>query len=145
MTDSATVWLAIIAICSLVQTLLVLGFLALAWHRWRKAIEAFDKLQVQLAPTLLKLDRVADEVVEAIGRLRHMDDQVRDAFSGATHAVAEIGRHVRHRAWPLLGAINAVRAVASALAPRKPAVPRRPDDRDDESRFVYEGGTRYAR
>jgi hypothetical protein len=147
MTDSTTIvtWLTIIGICSLVQTLLTVALMGVVWQRWRKAIDAFESFRRDhLGPTLEKVDRAVDEVEEIIERLRRVDDQVRDVVSGATQAVGVLSRHMRHRVWPILGAINAARAIVSALAPRKPAL-RRPDDRDEEARFVYEGGTRYAR
>jgi len=148
MADNTTIvtWLMIIGICSLVQTLLTLALMGIVWQRWRKATEAFETFRRDhLGPVLVKIDHAADELEEIIRRLRHADDQVRDVVSGASHAVTELGRHVRHRAWPIFGAISAVRAVASAFAPRKPKLREEADDRNDEARFVYEGGPKYAR
>jgi len=161
MTDNTTIvtWLVIIGVCSLMQTLLTLVLLGAAWKRWRRAEEAIEAFQRdQLAPALAKIDHIAAEVQEVIGRVRRVDDQVRGALAGASDVVSGLARQATHRVWPVLGVINGLRAAASSMFTRRTSQSRQPpprpqtqqstprrDDRDDEARFVYEGGTRYAR
>lgn len=163
MTDNSTVvtWLVIIGVCSLMQTLLILVLLAAAWKRWKRAEQAIEAFQRdQLAPAMAKIDQLAAEVQEVMGRVRRVDDQVRGALAGATDVVSGLARHATHRVWPVLGIINGLRAAATSMFTRRqPASPPSPqprpsasrqstprqDDREDEARFVYEGGTRYAR
>ena len=179
MTDNTAVvtWLVIIGICSLTQTLLTLVLLGTAWRRWKQAEEAIEAFKRDhLAPAMEKIDHLSVEVQEVIGRVRRVDDQVRGVLTGASTAVSGLARHATHRAWPVLGVLNGLRAAASVLLRPKPAThqaaspqpashpsryatPQPPpsrqpvarpsttrrDDRDDEARFVYEGGTQHAR
>jgi len=145
-TDTTVVaWLVVIGICSLMQLVATVVLAGIVWRRWHQVEDVLRELRAEVSPRAARFDRVISDVEEIIGRLRRVDDQVRHSLDGAASALTEVGRHVRARFWPLVGALSAVRAIVSTVTHRKAASYPRLQDRDDQARFVYEGGTGHVR
>ena len=104
-------WLAIIAISSLVQLVIVVTLLVGALRFQRRTEQA--------------LAEVKSDVHDAVDRVRRADEAVRHVMQRAGDAAGAVVTVAARRAWPLLGVISAVRAGASALFSRQPRHSRR--------------------
>ncbi|MEO8480927.1 MAG: hypothetical protein ABI634_01885 [Acidobacteriota bacterium] len=119
MTDnSATLtWLVIIGICSLTQTLVLIGVLAVVWRRMQAAEARIHAVERDIiAPTLARVELTLRDLQDAAERLRSADDAVREWVARGKDvvslAVSQAETHVR----PVLGLVKGMRAAARVWA-----------------------------
>ena len=106
-----TVWLAVIAIASVLQVLLLAGAAVAAAVGYRRAAESLTSLRQQtLAPVVQRVNTVLDDVHQVAGRVQQADEQVRDAAGRVGQAAVAVGT----RFWPVLGIARAVRAAVTS-------------------------------
>jgi hypothetical protein len=127
--DTTNTWLAVLAITSVVQTLLLLGIAAVAWHAVRKASAAAEQLERRhLAPLSERVREVSTRVTEVAGyvqevmtRVRRADDAVRAQLGRLDTAAHVAGHALGARVWPVVGLSRAVAAAVRALSSRSPS------------------------
>jgi hypothetical protein len=128
LTDPATTntWLAVMAIASVVQTVLLIGITVAMWQAVRKASAAIEQLEARhLAPlservqqVSTRVTEVADDVQEVITRVRRADDAVRAQLGRLDSAAHVAGHALGAKVWPVVGLSRAVAAAVRAFASR---------------------------
>ena len=166
--DLATtnVWLAVIAITSVVQLLIVLALLVGALRFYRRIEKTVDDItEKHIAPVSARAHEVIDEIEDVMARVRTFDDDVRRTISRVGDGVGVATSAVRTRLWPVVGLLRGLKVGLATLArsqsrsesqgrsASKPTVrakvtklsPKDASDVEAEQRFAYEGGASHAR
>ena len=152
-------WLAVIAIASLVQSLVIIGLLVMVVRLVRRTESAVaDVKREYLEPIATKTNKVIGEVEDALARFRSMDDRVSGAIHKTSEGLSAVATVAKRRFWPVVGVVRGIRAIAGAIADRDmpslnrarfggTADRRRQTvalvklDQDAQQRFSYEGGS----
>lgn len=125
--DAITRWVALLAIASAVQTLLLTGAVVAGVVAWRRSMRALTQLErTHLAPIGAHVAAVVDDLQDITARVRHVDAAVRGRIED-WGGIARVARDaVVVRTWPLLGAARAVAAGLRVIAGSRPgpALPR---------------------
>jgi predicted metal-dependent enzyme (double-stranded beta helix superfamily) len=156
---TTNVWLALIAISSVLQLLIVIALLAGSYRFFRRMEKAVDRISDELiAPVSARAHKFIDEAEDLMARARSFDEGVRRTLSRVGDGVGVASTVVKHRFWPVIGLLRGVKAGLATLAQSPAAPPARParatvtrlapkdaSDVEAEQRFAYEGGTSHAR
>jgi hypothetical protein len=143
-TGSITVWLAIIAIASLVQVLILLGAAIVALRVYRRTTAALEVFQrEEIKPMLTRVHSTLDEVHDVMARVRDVDETVRRRLSHTTERASQAASRVRSGLWPIVGLGRGVWAALASFRRRQPMRPM--DTAEGEARFAYQGGTSHVR
>jgi hypothetical protein len=136
-------WLAVIAVASLVQSLVVIGLVVAVFRLVRRTESAVEEVKREyLDPIATRTNRVIGEVEDALARFRSMDDRVSGAIHKTTEGLSAVATVAKRRFWPVVGAVRGVRAVARAIADRRrQSAALVKLDQDAEQQFGYEGGS----
>lgn len=122
-----TVWLAVIAIASALQVLMLIGaavMLLVLKHRVTTALEQFE--QRQLTPIVSRVNATIDDVQQVVRRVHAADDDIRHALSRATGTAGRAATAVATRFWPVVGIGRGLVAAAQLL--RQPKGSARRDE-----------------
>ena len=140
-------WLAVIAIASLVQSLVIIGLLVAMFRLYRKTESAITDLKRDyVEPLATRANKVIGEVEDAIARFRAIDDRVSGALHRTEDRLSAVAGVARRRFWPVVGVLRGVRAIAHAIADRRRQSMALVNlDQDAQQRFSYEGGMSHAR
>ena len=116
---TTNLWLAILAIASAGQFLMLLGAATIAYRMYKRATSSIDALeQEQIRPLLARLHALIDDVQDLTARARTADDAVRAKLEGVESALHSTRTVVQDRIWPVVGILRAMRAGLDAwLAP----------------------------
>jgi hypothetical protein len=110
------VWLAILAIVSLIEFLMIAAAGFLAYQAYKQMMSVVETMErVHVAPLRARVDAILDEVEVITGKVKHAQDSVSSAFQTASSAGSIIAATVKSKTWPILGIIQAVRIAANAL------------------------------
>jgi len=136
-------WLAVIAIASLVQSLVIIGLVVAMFRILRKTESAIADLKREyVEPLSTRANKVIGEVEDALARFRSMDDRVSGALHRTTEGLSAVATVARRRFWPVVGAVRGLRAIAKAIGDRRrQSVALVKLDQDAQQRFSYEGGS----
>jgi hypothetical protein len=165
MSDLGTtnVWLAVIAIVSLVQLLLVVGLVVAAIGFFRRIEKTIDRITEQhIAPISARANKVMDDVEDVMARVQSFDDGMRRTLSKVGAGVSVATLTIGSRFWPVVGVLKGLKAGLASLkrAPGNRAArpsgkvtkfsparlaPKDASDLEAEQRFAYEGGMSHAR
>jgi hypothetical protein len=139
-------WLAVIAIASLVQSLVIIGLVVVLFRLVRKTESAVADLKREyLEPITARTNKVIDEVEDALARFRSMDDRVTGAISRTTDGLSAVATSAKRRFWPVVGVVRGLRAIVGAIGERRRQTKALVKvDQDAERRFSYEGGISHA-
>jgi hypothetical protein len=128
--NAITVWLALIAVASLLQVALLFGTAIAGLVVYRRASLALDALQRQtLDPVVQRVTTVLEDVHDVAGRVRAADDQVRGAMSRTAGRMGKATWILGAKLWPVVGVARGLWAVVDALNDRhstRPTPPRGP-------------------
>ena len=117
MTDlgNINIWLALIAVASLIQTAMLVAAVYVAWRASRQAKEMVERFErQQLDPLMGHVHAAVTDVREVVARARTIEHDVRDK-------VRETSAQMTSRVWPAIAAGRAVRAAYVALTHPAPA------------------------
>ena len=108
-------WLAILAIASLGQFLLLVVAAVVLFRTYRRAAAVVaDFEQRHLVPLTERVTMLIDDLQDVTARARRVDDVVRTRLD-EVESVLQGARHVMaHKAWPLVGMARAVRAMVAS-------------------------------
>jgi|ERR1041384_2809959 len=110
------IWLAILAIVSLVEFLMILTAAFLGYRLYRQAMSTIETVErVHIAPLRARIDAVLDEVQNITSRVKQAQDSMSHVLQTAAGAGSVIAGTVRARSWPLWGVLNGVRVAATTL------------------------------
>jgi methyl-accepting chemotaxis protein len=108
-------WLAILAVISLIQFLIMCSAVFLAYRMYQRTITMIETVEREhIAPLRERVEALFDEVQLTTDKVRQAHDSVSDALrhvSGAGNAVAGA---VKAKAWPIIGIIQGIRSIASS-------------------------------
>jgi hypothetical protein len=109
-------WLAILAIVSLVEFLMILTAAFFGYRMYRHAMSTLDTIErVHVAPLRARVDLILDEVQQITGRVKYAQDSVTHLLQTAAGAGMALAGTVKARSWPFWGVINGVRVAAATL------------------------------
>jgi hypothetical protein len=125
--EMMTRWIAIIAVASAMQTLLLLGAAVAGWIAWRRAMTSIEQIEARhIAPISARVAAVVDDVHDVTTRIRRADDVMK-------HKLGEMGGAARfakdvlaERMWPAVGIARAVSAGLRAFSSHDSARVARP-------------------
>jgi hypothetical protein len=152
-TASLTPWIAVIAIATTMQALIVVGAAVIGLKFYREATKAYREAmssleqfrRQELNPALHRIQASLERVDGVIDRVRTADDDLRRAVGGMKTRADDVIATVRTGFWPLVGVSRGARAaLATLLSSRAPKTSRMRDE-DGQNRFVREGGTSHVR
>lgn len=113
------VWLAIIAIASLVQTLLFCAAAFAAWRAARQAQAAVERFEQQrLDPLMMRVQEAVEGVRDVTARVGALDRDVRGKVADATDHAKDVAGKVATRMWPALAIGRAAYAAVSSFRRR---------------------------
>ena len=140
-------WLAVIAIASLVQSLVIIGLVVAVFRLVRRTESAVEEVKREyLEPIATRTNKVIGEVEDALARFRSMDDRVSGAINRTSEGLSAAAGVAKRRFWPVVGAVRGLRAIAGAIAERRrQSAALTKLDQDAQQRFSYEGGTSHVR
>ena len=140
-------WLAIIAISTLVQSLVIIGLIVALVRVVRRTESAITDLKREyMEPMTARANKVIGDVEDALARFRAMDDRVSGAINRTTEGLGVVATVARRRLWPVVGVMRGIRAIAGAISDRRRQTKALVKlDQDAQQRFSYEGGISHAR
>jgi hypothetical protein len=110
------VWLAILAVVSLVEFFMIVVAGLLAYRLYRQAMLTIETIErVHVAPLRIRVDALLDEVQQITGRVKQAQNSMSHVLHTAAGAGSLIAGTVRARSWPLWGVLNGVRVAAATL------------------------------
>jgi len=133
---TTNVWLATIAIVSVLQFAMIAAIGIFMWRQVARATAAFDELSRAAQPVITRTTAVLDDMRDLAERARKAEASAEAAVDRVAATWTHAKDVARARVWPVIGLVRGFRAAAAALKK-----PRTGIDQDAESRFVYEGGT----
>jgi hypothetical protein len=144
---TTNVWLALIAIASLIQSAILVAVLVGALRFYRRTESRIDELKRDvLEPMQARANRVMGEMEDVMARVRAMDDRVTNVVTRTTDGLGLVATVARRKLWPVVGLVRGVRAVLGALADKRRQTKALVNlNEDEKQRFSYEGGPAYAR
>lgn len=109
-------WLAVLAVISLINFLIVCAAGLFAFRMYQKAMATIETVErVHIAPLRARVDGILDQVQAVTGKVKHAQESVTDAFrhvSGTGNAVAYA---VKAKTWPIIGIFQSLKSVANSV------------------------------
>jgi hypothetical protein len=110
------VWLAILAVVSLVEFFMIIVAGLFAYRLYKQAMTVIETLErVHIAPLRARVDALLDDVETITGKVEHAQETVGAAFQYAASAGSLIASTVKVRAWPILGILKGVQVALNTL------------------------------
>ena len=114
--QTTNVWLAILAIVSLLEFLMILAAGVLAFKLYKEAMSTIQAIErVHIAPLRMRVDLLLDQVEIMTDTVKHAQESVSDTLRHVTGAGTLVAGAVRAKAWPILGIIQGLKSAASAI------------------------------
>jgi uncharacterized protein YoxC len=112
---TTNIWLAIIALVSLFEFLIIVAVAVMGWRLYQKVSTTVEQIeQRHIAPISAKVHHLVGEMQEVTRRVKHAEESVRGVITNVEQK-ARVVADVAQRAWPVLGGIRAVRAAVNAF------------------------------
>jgi methyl-accepting chemotaxis protein len=113
-------WLAIMAIVSVFEALVLIGIMVGGFIVYRRAMQTMTELESRhIAPLRAKLDAILADVKDVTARVSQQTERVDQAIAGTMDRVDETAERVRHsvrdKVSQAAGVIRGIRAVIVSL------------------------------
>jgi uncharacterized protein YoxC len=109
-------WLAILAVISLIQFLIVCVAGFLAYRMYQKAMTTIETVErVHIAPLRARVDGLLDQVQVMTEKVRHVQDSMSDALKHVTGTGNAVAGAVKSKAWPIVGIFQGLKSVANTV------------------------------
>ena len=109
-------WLAILAVISLIEFLIVCAAAFFAFRMYQKAMATIETLErVHIAPLRARVDGMLDQVQVMTDKVRHVQESVSDAVRHVTGTGTAVAGAVKSKTWPIIGIIQGLKSVASTM------------------------------
>jgi uncharacterized protein YoxC len=149
--SATNAWLALLAICALLQlaAVVVAGVYVVRTMRAaalsvERTLQAVDGLMRRTEPLLDQLSVCLTDIHDLASRIQRANDAVESTSGRLSQAWARAKAVARWRLWPILAAARGAQALVAAWTSGRPTPTRATDDaaqdRMAESRFLDEGG-----
>jgi hypothetical protein len=118
--DTTNMWLAIMAVVSVLEALLLIGLGAGGFLMYRRVMQLVNDLELrQVAPLREKVEAILVDVQAVTSRVSQQSERVDHAISGTMHRVDDTAERmkssVRDRVNQAAGVVRAIRAVIMSL------------------------------
>jgi len=125
--------LGVMAVGSVIQTLMIIGLAIVAWRLSRQAAQTMNELEARhIAPLRQQVDTILVDVQKVAARVSHQTERVDNAIAGTIDRVDETAERVRdsvrEKVSRATGVVRGVRAVIMSIltsdassAPKPPA------------------------
>jgi hypothetical protein len=109
------VWLAILALVSLAEFLVMATVGVMGFRLYRRATAVIDRAEsTYVAPLAAKAQMVVAQAQEVVHRVQHLEERARGMVMNVEDMAGRVGSVAQH-AWPVLGTWRAVTAALQAL------------------------------
>lgn len=109
-------WLAVLAVISLINFLIVCAVAFFAFRMYQRAMTAIGTVErLHIAPLRARVDGILDQVQAVTEKVKHAQESVADALrhvSGTGNAVAYA---VKAKTWPIVGIFQGLKSVANSV------------------------------
>jgi hypothetical protein len=113
---TTNVWLAVLAIVSLLEFLMICAAGLMGYRLYKKAMLTLESVErVHIAPLHARADAVLDEVQRITDKVRHAQDSVSDAFKHVAGTGNAVAWAVKARTWPIIGVLQGLKTAASVV------------------------------
>ena len=113
---TTNMWLAILAIVSVLEFLIICAAGFFAYQAYRQVMTVVENVErMHVAPLRARVDAMLDEVQMVVDRVKHAQVAVTDALKHVTGAGSVIAGTVKSKTWPIAGIINGIRVAAQTL------------------------------
>jgi len=113
---TTNMWLAILAVVSLLEFLMICAAGLFAYKAYRQVMTVVENVErTHIAPVRARVDAMLDEVQTLVDRVRHVQTSVSDAFKHVTGAGTTIAGSVKAKTWPIAGIISGIRSAAHSF------------------------------
>ena len=113
---TTNVWLAVLAIVSLLEFLMICAASLMGYRLYKKAMLTLESVErVHIAPLHARADAVLDEVQRITDKVRHAQDSVSDAFKHVAGTGNAVAWAVKARTWPIIGVLQGLKTAASVV------------------------------
>jgi len=114
--NAATIWLAIIAIATMAQALVVVGLAIVVYRMSRALSDQMTRLEHDVVrPLSRQASTVADELRDVIARVRSAEGEIRHVLRRGAAMTSTITQVVQDRMWPALGLTRGIIAAVASL------------------------------
>ena len=131
------VWLAVLAMVSIIELAGLIALVVLAIPVLRRLDALIGMLEREAAPALMRAHDVMDQMDDVAARVRRLDDDARFAADRVKRGVQTFVAAAQKTLGP---ALSLVRGVRQAIRPPARRQVAEHDAEDAAARFVYEGG-----
>lgn len=109
-------WLAILAVISVIQFLIVCAAGFMAYRLYQKAMTTVETVErVHIAPLRARVDGMLDQVQVMTDKVRHVQESVSDALRHVTGTGSAVAGAVKSKTWPIVGVLQGLKSVASTM------------------------------
>lgn len=109
-------WLAILAVISLIEFLIVCAAGFFAFRMYQKAMATIETVErLHIAPVRARVDGILDEVQAVTDKVKHAQESVSDAFRHVTGTGNAVAYAVKAKAWPIVGIFQSLKSVANSV------------------------------
>jgi uncharacterized protein YoxC len=113
---TTNVWLAILAVVSLLEFLMIMAAGVLAYRVYRQVMVAVQTVErLHIAPVRARVDGILDEVQVMTEKVRRLQESVEETLRLVAGTGGQVAEAVRSRTWPILGLIHGIRAAANTV------------------------------
>ena len=113
---TTNMWLAILAIVSLLEFLMICATGLFAYKAYRQVMTVVENVErTHVVPLHARADAILDDVQMIIDKVQHAQESVVDAFKHLAGAGSVIAGTVKSKSWPITGIINGIRVAATAF------------------------------
>ena len=109
-------WLAILAVVSLVEFLMLVIAGILAYRLYSRAMTTLETVErVHIAPLRARVDGILDEVQTVASKVKHAQEVVTDAVRHVTGTGHVVAGAVKSKTWPIIGIIQGLKSAAATV------------------------------
>jgi uncharacterized protein YoxC len=109
-------WLAILAMISLIQFLIVCAAGFFAYRLYQQAMTTIESVErLHIAPLRARVDGMLDQVQVMTEKVRHVQDSVSDAIRHVTGTGSAVAGVVKSKTWPIVGIFQGLKSVANSV------------------------------
>ena len=109
-------WLAILAVVSLVEFLMLVIAGILAYRLYSRAMTTLETVErVHIAPLRARVDGILDEVQTVASKVKHAQEVVTDAVRHVTGTGQVVAGAVKSKTWPIIGIIQGLKSAAATV------------------------------
>lgn len=113
---TTNVWLAILAIVSLIEFLMLCVAGVLGYRMYQRAMQTLENVErVHIAPLRARVEGILDEVETMTHKVRNAQDSVSVALRQVAGTGNAVAWAVKSRTWPIVGILQGLKTAAATV------------------------------